>query len=110
MNIYVGNLPYQTTEEDLKEMFEAFGEVESAAVIKDKVTGRSRGVGFVEMPSDADAQSAIAALNGNEMEGRAITVNEARPRSEGRRGGGGERRGPRGGGRGERRRFDHRDE
>jgi len=111
MNIYVGNLPYQTTEEDLKEMFEAFGEVESAAVIKDKVTGRSRGFGFVEMPSDADAQSAIAALNGNEMEGRAITVNEARPRSEGRRGGGGgERRGPRGGGRGERRRFDHRDE
>jgi RNA recognition motif-containing protein len=109
MNIYVGNLPYQTTEEDLKEMFEAFGEVESAAVIKDKVTGRSRGFGFVEMPSDADAQSAIAALNGNEMEGRAITVNEARPRSEGRRGGG-ERRGPRGGGRGERRRFDNRDE
>jgi RNA recognition motif-containing protein len=109
MNIYVGNLPYQTTEEDLKEMFEAFGEVESAAVIKDKVTGRSRGFGFVEMPSDADAQSAIAALNGNEMEGRAITVKEARPSSEGRRGGG-ERRGPRGGGRGERRRFDHRDE
>ena len=96
MNIYVGNLSYEVTEEDLKEAFEAFGEVETVKVIKDNYTGRSKGFGFVEMPSKAEAQSAIDALNGKELKGRTLNVNEARPRSEGRRGGrerGGGRRG-----------------
>ncbi len=101
MNIYVGNLSYQTTEEELKEAFAAFGEVASATVIKDKFTGRSRGFGFIEMTSNEEAQAAIAALNGSEMAGRTITVNEARPRSEGR-GGGGRRGGGRGRGGGRR--------
>ena len=94
MNIYVGNLSYKATEEDLRQAFEAFGQVESVAIIKDKFTGRSRGFGFVEMPDEADAQSAIDGLNGKEFEGRALNVNKARPRAEGGRGGG---RGSRGG-------------
>ena len=95
MNIYVGNLPFNTGEEDLRQIFAAYGQVDSAAIIKDKMTGRSRGFGFVEMTNDAEAKEAIAGLNGTEMEGRTLTVNEARPRTEG---GGGSRGG--GGGRG----------
>jgi RNA recognition motif-containing protein len=96
MNIYVGNLSYEVTEEDLRGAFEAFGQVQSATIIKDKYSGESKGFGFVEMPSKAEAQSAIDGLNGKELKGRTLNVNEARPRSEGRRGGGG---GGRGGGR-----------
>lgn len=100
MNIYVGNLPYQTTEADLKTAFEAFGQVASATVIKDKLSGNSKGFGFVEMPTDSEAQAAIAGLNGKELGGRTINVNEARPRTErpprtnggGRRPFGGDRR------------------
>jgi RNA recognition motif-containing protein len=84
VNIYVGNVPHGTTEEELQEAFQAFGQVASVAIIKDKFSGESRGFGFVEMPSKAEAQSAIAGLNGKEFKGRALTVNEARPRSEGR--------------------------
>lgn len=97
MNIYVGNLSRDVTEEDLRQAFEAFGQVASVSIITDKFSGESRGFGFVEMPVQAEAQSAIADLNGKELKGRALTVNEARPRSEkrrggGRRGGGGRRR------------------
>ena len=103
MNIYVGNLSYEVTEEDLKEAFQAFGEVDTVKVIKDNYTGRSKGFGFVEMPAKSEAQSAIEGLNGKDLKGRSLNVNEARPRSEGRRGGarpGGPRRGggKRGGG------------
>ena len=96
--IYVGGLPYTTTDGQLEEIFSAHGTVESARVITDKVTGRSRGFGFVEMSSGGEAQKAIEALNGTEIEGRTLTVNEARPqerRSEsgGDREGGGDRRG-----------------
>ena len=94
MNIYVGNLSHQVTEEDLRQAFESFGKVESATIIKDKFSGESRGFGFVEMPSKAEARSAIDGLNGTELKERTINVNEARPRSEGNRG-----RGGRGGGR-----------
>jgi RNA recognition motif-containing protein len=105
MNIYVGNLSYTTTEEELRQAFESYGQVTSASLIKDKFTGKSRGFGFVEMPSQEEALAAIQAMNGAELDGRTLTVNEARPRSEERRGGGGrggERRGGgdrRGGGR-----------
>jgi RNA recognition motif-containing protein len=88
VNIYVGNLSYEVTEEDLKEAFEVFGEVETAKVIKDNYSGRSKGFGFVEMSDKAKAESAIEGLNGKELKGRTLNVNEARPRSEGRRGGG----------------------
>ncbi len=96
MNIYVGNMSYEITEEDLRLAFEAFGQVESAAIIKDKYSGQSKGFGFVEMPSKAEGQSAIDGLNGTELKGRTLNVNEARPRTEGRRdrggrGGGGRR-------------------
>ena len=93
MNIYVGNLSYEVTEEDLRAAFEAHGHVESANVIKDMYSGRSRGFGFVEMSVDTEGQSAIDELNGKELKGREIKVSEARPRSDGRRGGGGGRRG-----------------
>jgi len=96
MNIYVGNLSREVTEEDLQQAFEAFGQVASVNVIKDKFSGESRGFGFVEMPAKAEAQSAIDGLNGTELKERTLNVNEARPRSEGRRGGG--RRGGGGGG------------
>ena len=101
MNIYVGNLSYEVAEEDLKEAFEVFGEVETIRVIKDKYTGRSKGFGFVEMSDSASAQSAIDGLNGKELKGRQVNVNEARPRTESRggRGGYGGGRGGRGGGR-----------
>ena len=89
MNVYVGNLPYNTSSDDLREMFEAFGEVTSANVISDRDSGRSKGFGFVEMSDDAQAQEAIEKLNGTEMDGRTVTVNEARPREDRPRGGGG---------------------
>jgi RNA recognition motif-containing protein len=102
MNIYVGNLPFDTGEEDLRQIFAAYGQVDSVAIIKDKMTGRSRGFGFVEMTTDSEAHEAIAGLNGTDMGGRTLTVNEARPRTEGGGGGGGGRR-PGGGGGGDRR-------
>ena len=89
--LYVGNLSYGVTDSQLSEMFGAHGSVESAQVIIDRDTGRSKGFGFVEMSSQAEAQAAIAALNGKEVDGRSLTVNEARPKTEG--GGGGGRRG-----------------
>lgn len=101
MNIYVGNLPRATTEAELRTAFEAFGRVSSAAVIKDKFTGESRGFGFVEMPEKNEAQAAITGMNGKDFGGRTLTVNEARPREERPRGGGGG--GWSGGGGGERR-------
>jgi RNA recognition motif-containing protein len=88
MNIYVGNLSREVTEEDLRKAFEAFGQVTSAKTITDKFSGQSRGFGFVEMPAKAEAQSAINGLNGKELKGQTLNVNEARPRSEGRQGGG----------------------
>jgi RNA recognition motif-containing protein len=88
MNIYVGNLSYEITEDELREAFEAFGQVESAKIIQDNYSGRSKGFGFVEMPEEAEAQSAIDGLDGKEMKGRTLKVNKARPRPEGRRGGG----------------------
>jgi RNA recognition motif-containing protein len=88
MNIYVGNLSYEVAEEDLQQAFEGFGEVTSVNIIKDRWSGQSRGFGFVEMPTKAQAQSAIEGLNGKELKGRKLNVSEARPRSEGRRGGG----------------------
>ena len=81
MNIYVGNLAYETTGDQLRELFAQFGEVQSASVIMDRVTGRSRGFGFVEMSDDAQAQQAIDALNAKEVNGRVLTVNQARERS-----------------------------
>ncbi len=89
MNIYVGNLSYNVTEDDLREAFGAFGEVTSANIIKDKFTGQSKGFGFVEMSAKDQAQAAIAGMNGKELKGRALNVNEARPRTDDRRGGGG---------------------
>ena len=93
MNIYVGNLSYEVTEEDLREAFEGFGSVESVKIIKDRWSGESKGFGFVEMPETAEANSAIKGLSGKVLKGRALNVNEARPRSErGGRGRGGWRR------------------
>lgn len=100
MNIYVGNLSRDVSESELKEAFQAFGAVTSAAIIKEKYTGESRGFGFVEMPNKEEAEKAIAALNGKDLKGRAITANEARPRTESRPrtgGFGGGRSGGRGG-------------
>ena len=103
MKIYVGNLSYQVTEEELRGAFKAFGEVESATIIKDQFTGKSKGFGFIEMPSQAEAQEAITGLNEKELQGRTLTVNEARPRADkparGGRPGGGGRSGGGGGGR-----------
>ena len=99
MNIYVGNLSPQVTEDDLRKAFEAFGQVESANLIKDKFSGESRGFGFVEMPSKQEAQEAIEQMNGTDLMGRSINVNEARPRPAGRGGRGGGRPGGRPGGR-----------
>jgi cold-inducible RNA-binding protein len=100
--LYVGNLTYGVTDSDLQTMFAAHGTVQSAQVIMDRDTGRSKGFGFVEMGSDQEAQAAIAALNGKEMEGRALTVNEARPKPEGGGGGRGYGGGRGGGGGGRR--------
>lgn len=82
MNIYVGNLPWKATEDELKNTFGAYGEVISAKIITDKFTGKSKGFAFVEMPNDAEAQNAISQMNGKDMDGRALRVNEARPREE----------------------------
>ena len=97
--LYVGNLSYGVTDADLEKLFEPFGAVQSAQVIMDRDTGRSKGFGFVEMSNDSEAQAAISGLNGKEVDGRALTVNEARPKTDG-----GGRGGPGGGG-GGRRRF-----
>ena len=100
MNIYVGNLSFDMTEEDLRKEFEAFGKVDSVNIIKDKFTDRSRGFAFVEMATSEEGKAAIAAINGKDVKGRALNVSEARPKTEGGRGGGGgERRGGGGGSR-----------
>jgi cold-inducible RNA-binding protein len=100
MKLYVGNLDFQTSASELEELFGQSGTVESANIINDRDTGRSRGFGFVEMSSKEEGEAAIAALNGKEMNGRSLTVNEARQREDngGNRGGGGGRGGNRGGG------------
>jgi cold-inducible RNA-binding protein len=95
MNIFVGNLAWTTTEEDLAQLFEPFGIVEQARIATDRDTGRSRGFGFVEMPDDTEAQAAIDELNGSSIGGRPLTVNEARPREERRPRGDGDGRRPR---------------
>ncbi len=96
MNIYVGNLAYGTSDDDLRKAFEGFGEVTGASVIRDRFSGDSRGFGFVEMPNNDEAEAAIAGLNGTELDGRTLNINQARPRTEnrggGRGGGGGGRR------------------
>ena len=97
--LYVGGLPYSVTEGRLQEIFSAHGTVESANVISDKFTGQSRGFGFVEMSSGSEAQSAISALNGTQLDGRTLTVNEAKPMAKRDSGGGGGRGGRDGGGR-----------
>jgi RNA recognition motif-containing protein len=116
MNIYVGNLSFEASEDDIRGLFAPFGQVSSVSLIKDKFTGQSRGFGFVEMPNMGEAQKAIQGLNGKDFKSRALTVNAARPREErpggggGGRGGygdrrgsgGGDRRGGPGGGRGQR--------
>jgi RNA recognition motif-containing protein len=91
-NLFVGNLAFQTTETELRSLFEPFGELSRVNVVTDRDTGQARGFGFVEMPNDDEATKAIAALNGKEVSGRALNVNEARPKTD--------RGGPRGGGRG----------
>ncbi len=98
MNIYIGNLSYQATEEDIRQAFEAFGQVTNVNIIKDRYSGESRGFGFVEMASKEEGLAAIEGLNGQDLKGRALNVNEARPREE-RGGGGGGRRDGGGGGR-----------
>jgi cold-inducible RNA-binding protein len=96
MKLYVGNLPYNTSEDDLRKLFSQYGTVDSVAVITDRDTGRSKGFGFVEFPDEAEARNAISGLSGQEFGGRALTVNEARPKTGGGGGGGG--RGGYGGG------------
>ena len=88
MNIYVGNLAYSVTEEDLRKAFEAFGQVASANIIRDQYTDRSKGFGFVEMPESSEARAAISGLNGKELNGRELNVNEAKPRPDRNRGSG----------------------
>ena len=82
MNIYLGNLPYGVSEEDLRDAFSQFGQVQSANIITDKFSGRSKGFGFVDMPNDGEAREAIEAMNDKDFKGRTIKVNEARPREE----------------------------
>ena len=82
MNIYVGNLKYETNDDELREAFEPFGQVESASVIRDRNSGKSRGFGFVEMPDKEEGEAAIKALDGAMLKGRAVRVNEARPRED----------------------------
>jgi len=109
MNIYVGNLSYDTTEDDLRTAFAAFGEVSSVSIIKDRISGESRGFAFVEMPTKSEGIDALSGLNGTELKGRSLNISEARPRQErgsggggggGHRGGGGGQRGGGGGNRG----------
>ena len=85
MNIYVGNLSYQMSEDELRDAFGAFGEVSSVKILMDRETGRSRGFGFVEMPNQSEAEAAITQLNGKDVGGRALRINEARPREQQRR-------------------------
>jgi RNA recognition motif-containing protein len=92
MNIYVGNLPFNMGEEDLKEIFEEYGEVTSTKIVSDKFSGRSKGFGFVEMSNDTEAANAIKELNNAEISGRNIKVNESLPKTDDNRGGGGQRR------------------
>jgi RNA recognition motif-containing protein len=82
MNIYIGNLAYSVTEDDLRDAFSEFGQVESASIINDKFSGRSKGFGFVDMPNDNEARQAIESLNDKDLNGRTIKVNEAKPREE----------------------------
>ena len=89
MNIYVGNLSWQMTDEDLRTLFEQYGSVTSAKIVKDKVSGRSKGFGFVEMPDDTEAQNALSSLYDSEVLGRKIIVNEAQPKPQNGGGGGG---------------------
>jgi len=89
MNIYVGNLSWQMTDEDLRTLFEQYGSVTSAKIVKDKVSGRSKGFGFVEMPEDGEAQNALSSLYESEVLGRKIIVNEAQPKPQGGGNGGG---------------------
>jgi RNA recognition motif-containing protein len=91
MRIYVGNLTYSVTDDDLRDVFGQFGELAAAEVIKDKFSGQSKGFGFVDMPNKSEAEAAIKALNETDYKGRKLTVNEARPRAERPRGGGGGR-------------------
>ena len=104
MKLYVGNISFNTDRDSLTELFAAYGEVESANIVMDRETGRSRGFGFVVMPDDSQAMGAISALNGREIDGRALRINEAKPREDSRRpdrsGGGGRSGGGRGGPRG----------
>lgn len=93
MNIYVSNLAFDVTDAELAQLFEAHGRVDKASVIKDRDTGRSRGFGFVEMPEKAEAEAAMLAMNGKDVKGRALNVNEARPKPQGGSGGGGGRSG-----------------
>src|SRR5579863_6739029 len=106
-NLYVGNLPHNTTEAELRNLFEAHGAVEKISLVTDRDTGRSRGFGFVEMSNASEADKAIAALNGTDLGGRTLTINEAKPKAERPRGGGGGR-GFGGGGGGGRGRDDYR--
>jgi RNA recognition motif-containing protein len=98
-NLYVGNLPHSTTESELRTLFETYGAVEKASVVTDRETGRARGFGFVEMTNAGEAEKAIAALNGTQLGGRALTINEAKPKTD-RPKSGGQRFGGGGGGRG----------
>jgi RNA recognition motif-containing protein len=99
-NIFVGNLSFNTTEDELRRAFEAYGQVDRVSILTDRDTGRSRGFGFVEMANNEEGEKAIAALNGTQLDGRTINVNEARPKTE--RSGGGRDRGGRPGGLGDR--------
>ena len=101
MNIYVGNISFDAYEDDLRKAFEAFGTVDSVTIITDRYTGRSKGFGFVEMSNDEEARAAIEGMNGKDVQGRSLNVNEARPRTENRdnRGGGGRSSNRGGGGR-----------
>jgi len=89
MNIYVGNLSFDVSQDELQQAFAAHGEVASASIIEDKYTGKSRGFGFVEMPKDEEARTAIEQMNGTDLKGRQLNVNEAKPRNDNRGGGGG---------------------
>jgi RNA recognition motif-containing protein len=100
MKLYVGNISFNTTNQDLNELFGAFGTVQSSNIIEDRETGRSRGFGFVEMSSQAEGQAAIAEMNGKEIDGRTLKVNEAKPQADRNSGGGRGRGGYDGGGRG----------
>ncbi|HKS75795.1 MAG TPA: RNA-binding protein [Terriglobales bacterium] len=97
-NIFVGNLDFNTSEEELRQVFEVYGQVDRVSIMTDRETGRSRGFGFVEMTNAEDGEKAIAALNGTQLGGRTLNVNEARPKAERAGGGGGRDRGGRGGG------------